>query len=223
MKQKTISSVSQFHEEFGQFNGQQLMYRGVRDADYKLLSSIGRMTHIPKKDRDHAEKWMLDEFKRKSTPHIIGPPKNDWDWLAFGQHYGLPTRLLDWTENPLVAAYFAIKDPFDGDSAIYAYDAPDYFTDYEDDSPFEITATCVFVPPHIDTRITAQHGCFTAHPKPFTPFNSPKLTKYTIKNGVRRELKRNLNQYGVNSASIFPGPDGVAQHIAWDQGPADLY
>ncbi len=51
----------------------------------------------------------LEEFKRKAHMYLGIPPKNVLEWLALAQHYELPTRLLDWTTSPLVAAYFACE------------------------------------------------------------------------------------------------------------------
>jgi hypothetical protein len=52
---------------------------------------------------------MLDEFKRKARPFIDFLPQNDFEWLFIMQHHGVPTRLLDWTSNALVALYFAVN------------------------------------------------------------------------------------------------------------------
>lgn len=53
---------------------------------------------------------MVDEFRRRAIPFLTHAPKNDFEWLFIMQHYGVPTRLLDWTTNALVALYFAVQN-----------------------------------------------------------------------------------------------------------------
>ncbi len=72
-----------------------------------------------------------------------------------------------------------------------------------------------FIPRHISTRITVQTGLFTIHPNPLEPFKSPQIERIVIKHDFRDKLKKILYKYGIHRASLFPGLDGLAEHIKW--------
>jgi hypothetical protein len=84
------------------------VYRGSRDAGWKLLTSLDRLggTHPPHTKAD-LETHILRNFIRYSRPYLVAPAANDWELLVTAQHHGLPTRLLDWTYSPLIATHFA--------------------------------------------------------------------------------------------------------------------
>lgn len=99
-----------------------IVYRGVSDTDYPLIPGIGRKLKgaFDKRQRIILESEMLTEFFEKiaSIEHC----SNYTELAILAQHYGMPTRLLDWTGNPLVALYFSIKSNFTKDSAVYIAD-----------------------------------------------------------------------------------------------------
>src|SRR5690606_11744686 len=139
-------------------------------SDTPLIPKILRLTPLDG-NLLHTERALLEEFKR-ANPLLINPfqVNNDWDYLTLGQHYGLPTRFLDWTDNALAALWFATSSVISGDSqepyaVVWIFMAEDAdFLDYNIDlHPFDIPESKLFRPRIIKQRINNQSGVFSVH------------------------------------------------------------
>ena len=122
MKKYRINSFTQFHNKIEAYQGEKgVIFRGVKEAHFELKPRIGWLPLRPKAKREKVEKRLLGIFKERALLYLDFIPRDDWDWLALASHHGVPTRLLDWSWNPLIAAYFAVREEWKDDSVIYAY------------------------------------------------------------------------------------------------------
>jgi hypothetical protein len=189
------------------------IFRGQREASWGLVPSLYReksQSAVEKTGRSHLEKDLLYQFKRQARPYLNIEPVDDWEWLALAQHYGLPTRLLDWTQSPLVALYFALEGQTHPVSSVWCIRPPE--AQVNNDSPFEIRSVVRYDPSHLSPRIIQQSGCFTAHPEG-CPVEG-RIIKVFIVGEPRAKIRRDVITMGVHRDSLFPDLEGVWHHIA---------
>ena len=167
------------------------VYRGAADPTRPLLTSLDRLGGTnPAHTKGELEEHILRNFFRYSRPHLDqARPHDEWELLIAAQHHGVPTRLLDWTYSPLVAAFFATRMSIGaGDTdrvvwrldwqrvhrhfklpplALLIDDLDKAFGDGGHSSPFGLFArsskpfACMLEPPSLDSRIVAQAATFT--------------------------------------------------------------
>jgi hypothetical protein len=100
------------------------VYRGAADAGWPLLTSLDTLGGVrPPHGKADLEEHILRNFIRYSRPFFAVSPVNEWEVLIAAQHHGLPTRLLDWTYSPMVAAHFAtVETDRETDRAVWRLD-----------------------------------------------------------------------------------------------------
>lgn len=210
MSELIISDIKEFHEMLRTQWKILPIYRGETQDDYDLMPKFGRHQVLDSRNNIGREKDNLEEFKRMALSHLSYIPENDWDWLSVAQHYGLSTRLLDWTENSLIAAFFASNKKWSSDSVIYVLDRRKFLHYDKNKSPFDIDEVLLFRPNHLTPRITAQSGIFTVHNNPMEIYNSEVLQRWVLKSKCLEELYTMLSTYGTDEATVFPDLQGIA-------------
>ena len=210
-----LSSEHYFTSSRGQW-----VFRGHSDQAYQLRPLVGRGGHTSASDEKY-EASLFRVFKREAGTHLSPAPATDWEWLAVAQHHGLPTRLLDWSHNPLVALYFAVATNDAKAGEVLALNAPTKATERSvTGSPFEISRPSKYYPNIVSPRIRAQEGLFIACSSPANALDGNlrtdwKLQRYSVPAEAKQRLRYELYRLGVHQSALFPDIDGLAGRIKW--------
>jgi hypothetical protein len=220
-------------------------FRGQREASWTLQTSLERSIRVEYSRGDisghyhdrQAGKMLLPNFKRRAKQYIADPPSQDdpTSYLSWMQHYGVPTRLLDWTYAPSIALYFALESASHGDAgAVWAVDLDWLETKkketlgshrYELFSDIGKIPLIVRVDPYErNPRLDAQRGFFLWKLVEKTPFfdqiftdmilhpaipKLPVIRKLDVPIKLRSELLEELRRINVTRTTLFP-PDGYS-------------
>lgn len=211
-----IKSWKDLHGKLESMRDSGWIFRGVSSPKHYLIPSIGRETvYGPYKLAQ--EQHLFEEFKNRAVSLIKNHRFDDWDWLAYAQHIGVPTRLLDWSTSPLTALYFALELEGDTDRILYAVKYSRYLreVDHHNTTPFTNTTEGRFTAPLAFDRIRAQRGIFTIHPMPTQIFNPKNLKSFRIKASDVKDYRRKLFKYGIDHWHIYPDSHGLGMQLAW--------
>ncbi|SRX94085.1 hypothetical protein MSP7336_02908 [Mycobacterium shimoidei] len=155
--------------------------------------------------------------------------KDEWDVLAVARHHGLLTRLLDWSTNPLVALWFAVRAPAEDEpGAVFMFEpkSDDFAADHErKGSPYQVTRTRFFQPSHMTARIVAQSGwhsvtAWSEAANEFTALDQLPLYKDRIKRiHIPPDrfpwIRSDLDRLAINEVTLFPDLVGLCTHLNW--------
>jgi hypothetical protein len=191
------------------------VFRGVATDDSRLLTSLDRLGgENPPHSKTHLEEHLLRNFLRFAKPFLPDHHVSLWELMVTAEHHGLPTRLLDWTHSPLVAAHFAtlapggntdrvvwklnwrqVHDKFrlselaflveDLDALLKERGIPSSWQFLDQQTSPEKTFVCLLEPPSITQRLATQSGAFT-----LASVKNKALDEILVQSGLEDALTR---------------------------------
>jgi len=216
------------------------VYRGHSKASYKLIPTLQREYAKTGKSINVLENNLYCDFRS-----LVGPKikfENSWDLLFSMRHEGVPTRLLDWTENIGTALFFALDAPKPEDPHIWILnpyklnkkhdDIEEYLVNPEEDFSKQYHETYVALcydadisiaelpiaiyPRRSNDRIFAQRGLFTIHGKDENALEDmcPDCThRIDIPKSLVEKLRLLISNFGINKYSVYPDFKGLSDHL----------
>lgn len=196
------------------FRGEHRVFDTLQPKAGRISSERGAARKKPYSQAHEREALAL--FQKQARPHLNHTPSSETEWLAIAQHHGMSTRLLDWTESLLVAAYFATEQAgTKGDAVIFGVRGLRTISTSEEKKPFTLASDGIYRPPHITPRIPAQRSVFTVHSDPTLPFAPNGLRRWVISTSACGDIKRILDACAINESSLVPDLDGLSRYIGW--------
>jgi hypothetical protein len=227
--QEKFSSWENFKSEFtqklfgaGSFERGRFLFRGQRDPKWELTSTFDRMFKAQSKGkRLQIAEAMIARFR--AAIEVLDVPTevrtDHGSLLALAQHYGLPTRLLDWSESPYVAGFFAYNSralwgETDQHVCIWVLDTKDPIWSAQ------YGVEILDVPLSGNHRLRNQSGKFTLARTPFLSLEEyvtahgdarQPLRKFLLPGGDWTKALADLDAMGINHAHVYPEVEGAAQ------------
>lgn len=212
------------------------LYRGHQDSDWMLESTFDRYYRMTLEslDEELRPKQMYKEylnnhlgnFKKNSIGRRIHPNKKlkDEEWWALGQHYGLNTPLLDWSNSPYIALYFALNEPMAPVSkkrTLWVFNPVGLNEIYRKQ---KLTSFIKVIDSPIDEniRLLSQKGKFSLTPNGMSIENyiktninlsgaKPFLFRIDIPENLREIFLLHLNSMNINHSTIYPDLIGASE------------
>ena len=204
-----------------------------------LLPSIARGRST--KSSPDREWEIYQRFRQNAAAFLSHTTLSEWDWLLYMRHYAVPTRLLDWTESPLVGLYFAVENTrLRSDGVVWCLD-PQRLNDL---AGFGARIYCAGIDPELEPytaenvkkspdataykpvalitarafpRLVAQQGVFTMIHRRATALehidDSALLSRVCIPANAKERIRDDLNELGLHRLTLFPELQSVAARL----------
>jgi hypothetical protein len=209
-------------EHVSRFSRVDWLFRGVVDEAFPLIPKVGRERVTPLRGPKRTPYSIADEravfkiFVQQARAHL-SKSHTDIEWLAIAQHFGVPTRFLDWSDSPLVAAWFAVQqaDREGCDAAIWVTRGVDGIKPSAAVDPMAVKTVHIYRPPHLTPRMSSQGSVLMLCPTPTKEVAPTYLRKIRIDGKQRYHFRKRLNASGFNARTLFADLGGLGEHLAW--------